>query len=223
MDDASRWDLIHQKSHKEDEWHSIYAEEKERLFPRGAMIVELGSGTGADAIYFLKQGHSVIALDISTFALNTLETRAKKENLAQKLTIKQVDFGLHDLPIKEGSIDVAYSRISLNYFGAKHTIKLFNDIYKMLKLEGVAYLSFRSPDDANEMEYFEKSSVLYEPNVFIEGEMLRSRFTAAQLKQMLANAGIPQFSVTPYQEDLSAKGEDHHPVLYVNDIYFMKQ
>ncbi|OGM38738.1 hypothetical protein A3F01_06180 [Candidatus Woesebacteria bacterium RIFCSPHIGHO2_12_FULL_38_11] len=223
MDDVSRWDLIHQKAHKEDEWHSVYAEEKEKLFPRNAMIIELGSGTGVDAIYFLKQGHSVIALDISTFALNALETRVKKENLAQKLTTQQVDFGLHDLPIKEGSVDVAYSRISLNYFGAKHTTKLFSDIYRMLKPGGAAYLSFRSPEDANEMEYFEKSSVLYEPNVFIEGEILRSRFTATQLEQMLINAGIPQFSVEAYQEDLSAKGENHHPILYVNDIYFMKQ
>ena len=222
MDDASRWDLIHQKNHKEDEWHSIYAEEKEKLFPRNAMLVELGSGTGADAIYFLKQGHSVVALDISTFALNALETRAKKENLAQKLTTQQVDFGLHDIPIKEGSVDVFYSRISLNYFGTKQTTKLFGDIYKMLKTGGAAYLSFKSPDDVTEMEFFEKSSVLYEPNVFIEGEMLKSRFSATQLNQMLTNAGIPQFNVEAYQEDLSSKGEGHHPILHVNDIFFKK-
>jgi len=183
MDDATRWDQIHQKNYKDDENHSVYAEEKEKLFPRGAMIVELGSGTGADAVYFLKQGHSVIAMDISAFALQKLEERAEKEGLSKKLKTFQVDFGLQDIPIKENSVDVVYSRISLNYFGARQTTKLFRDIYKILKPGGTAFLSFRSPDDVNEMEYLERTSTLYEPNVFIEGDMLRSRFTVEQCKR----------------------------------------
>src|SRR3990172_882262 len=220
LDDATRWDLIHKKSHKEDNWHSVYAEEKEKLFPSGSLVVELGSGTGADALYFLKQGHSIIALDISSFALSVLKEKAKKENLLAKLATQTVDFGLHSLPVKDSSVDVAFSRISLNYFGAKQTTKIFGDIYRILKPNGMAYLSFKSPDDVAEMDYFEKSSVVYEPNVFIEGEMLRSRFSVVQLEQMLKNAGIVVFSVKPYQESLLHKGEGHHPVLYVNDITF---
>ncbi|OGM20870.1 hypothetical protein A2714_00405 [Candidatus Woesebacteria bacterium RIFCSPHIGHO2_01_FULL_38_9] len=222
MDDSSRWDAIHQKNFKENEWHSHFAEEKEKLFPRGCLVVELGSGTGADAIYFLKKGHSVVAFDISEFALNALTDRAKKESLEKKLVTRQVDFGLQAIPIKDGSADVVYSRISLNYFGAKHTTKIFADISRILKPEGVAYLSFKSPDDAMEMEFFEKSSVVYEPNVFIEGDMLRSRFTIEQLGNMLTNAGISHFEVKPFQEDLGVKGEGHHPILYVNEIVFKK-
>src|SRR3989344_9433212 len=101
MDDVSRWDLIHQKAHKEDEWHSVYAEEKEKLFPRNAMIIELGSGTGADAIFFLKQGHSVIALDISEYGLSKLKEKAKKENFTDKLVVRQMDLGLHIIPVKD--------------------------------------------------------------------------------------------------------------------------
>ena len=106
MDDSSRWDAIHQKNFKENEWHSHFAEEKEKLFPRGCLVVELGSGTGADAIYFLKKGHSVVAFDISEFALNALTDRAKKESLEKKLVTRQVDFGLQAIPIKDGSADV---------------------------------------------------------------------------------------------------------------------
>src|SRR4030042_2573489 len=191
QDDATRWDLIHKKSHKENEWHSVYAEEKEKLFPRGSLVVDLGSGTGADALYFLKQGHSVIALDISSFALSVLKERAKEENFSTKLATQTADFGLHALPVKDSSVNIAYSRISLNYFGAKQTTKLFADIYRILKPSGAAYLSFKSPDDVAEMDYFQKRSVVYESNVFIEGEMLRSRFSIVQLTQMLKNAGIP--------------------------------
>ncbi len=223
MDDSSRWDLIHQKNFKENEWHSHFAEEKEKLFPRGSLIVELGSGTGADAVYFLKKGHSVVAFDISEFALNTLTERAKKEGLEKKLVTRQMDFGLQAIPVKDNSADIVYSRISLNYFGAKYTTTVFADIYRILKTGGAAYLSFKSPDDELEMEFFEKSSVLYEPNVFIEGEMLRSRFTIEQLKELLKNAGISQFEVQPFQENLGAKGEGRHPILYVNEIYFKKE
>ena len=220
MDDASRWDLIHQKGIKENEWHSIYAEEKEKLFPRSALIVELGAGTGADAIYFLRKGHSVIAMDISMFALDVLKDRAKKENLLQNLIVKQIDFGLHQLPIKDNSVDIVYSRISLNYFDAAHTENVFKDIFRMLKTGGCSYLSMKSPDDLLEMEYLEKSATLFEPNVYIEGGMLRSRFTLNQLKQILTSSGISQFEVKPYKEDLEKKGEGHNVFLYVNDIYF---
>lgn len=222
MDDAAAWDAIHQKT-KSEEWHSRWAEGVENDFPRGSLVVELGAGTGADAIYFLKKGHSVVALDISQFALNALEEKAKSQKLDNKLVIKQVDFGLHKLPIKDASADVVYSRISLNYFGSKHTTKIFADIRRILKPGGKAYLSLKSPEDPVEMEYLQKSATVYEPNVFIEGGMLRSRFTVEQLEGMLKNAGIPEFNVTPKKEDLSERKEGHHPTLYINEIVFTKE
>ena len=52
LDDAKRWDLIHQQS-EDDTVHSHYAEEKEKLFQRGSLVVDLGGGGGQDALYFL--------------------------------------------------------------------------------------------------------------------------------------------------------------------------
>jgi hypothetical protein len=72
------------------------------------------------------------------------------------------------------------------------------------------------------MEYLEKSASIYEPGVFIEGGMLRSRFTLEQLEDMLKKAGISKFEVKPYKEDLGEKKEGHHPVLHVNEISFSK-
>ena len=222
QDDATRWDLIHKKSHKESETHSKYAEEKEALFPRNSLVVELGAGRGTDAIYFLTKGHSVIALDISPFALKLLQEKVKGLNLGKKLVVRQVDFGLQAIPIKDDSIDVVYSRISLNYFGAKQTTKTFKDIYRILKLGGMAFITMKSPDDSLEMQYLERSSTLYEPNVFIEGGMLRSRFTQEQLKVILKEAEIPGFELDSYQEDLTSKGEEHNKTLFVNEINFKK-
>lgn len=222
IDDAKRWDAIHQKIHKREEWHSHFAEEKEKLFPRGSLIVDLGAGTGADAVYFLKKGHSVVALDISEFALKVTMEKTKAQGFAKNLVTRQVDFGLHSIPIKDASIDVAYSRISLNYFGEKQTTFIFNDIYRILKHGGISYISLKSPDDQNEMEYLEKSATVYEPNVFIEGGMLRSRFSKDQIEEMLKNAGIKDFEVKPHKEDLGGRKEGHHPLLYVNEITYKK-
>jgi ubiquinone/menaquinone biosynthesis C-methylase UbiE len=222
-DDAKHWDAIHKKIHKADEWHSLFAEEKEKLFPRGSLIVDLGAGTGADVLYFLKQEHSVVSLDISEFALNITQEKAKASKFSKNLVVKQVDFGLSSIPVKDESVDVVYSRISLNYFGNKQTSIIFKDIYRILKQGGVAYISLKSPDDEVEMEYLEKSATLYEENVFIEGGMLRSRFTKAQIEEILKRAEVPNFEVKPHKEDLSGRKEGHHPILFVNEITFKKE
>ena len=221
--DAKRWDSIHQKIHKQQEWHSSYAEVKEKLFPRNSLIVDLGAGTGADAVYFLRNGHSVVALDISEFALKVIQEKAKSAGFSKNLVTKQVDFGLFLLPVKDASVDVVYSRISLNYFGSKQTAIIFGDIYRILKPGGFAYISLKSPDDTVEMEYLEKSSTVYEPNVFIEGGMLRSRFSIKQIEAILRKSGIQNFEVKSYKEDLGGRREEHHPILYVNEITFKKQ
>src|SRR3989304_8403738 len=95
-DDAKRWDLTHKKiNESEADGHSNYAQEKEKLFPRNAIICDLGGGSGSDAIYFLKNGHRIILLDISQFALEVAQKKAKELGLEKGLVVRQIDFGLH--------------------------------------------------------------------------------------------------------------------------------
>lgn len=224
ISDSDRWDQIHQKGFTDTEPHSNYAEEVEKLFPRASLIVDIGSGTGADAMYFLHQGHSVIALDISQFALEALIKKAEQKGFSPKVVVKQTDYGLHKLPIKDLTVDVVYSRISLNYFDAEHTARLFSDIYRILKLNGKAYLTLKSPNDPTEMEYLKVSTVLFEPNVFIENGMLRSRFSIDQLKEILMTKSlITDFSVRYFEEDIERKGMGHGPILHVNEVSFIKK
>lgn len=219
--DEVRWDEYHKKTHNPEEPHSLYAEEKEKLFPRGCLVVELGGGTGSDALYFLKQGHSVVILDISEFALKTATERAAKENLGQRLATRQVDFGLHQLPIKNSSVDVVYSRISLHYFGTKHTTKLFGDVYHILKPSGTAYLTFKSSEDVAELDYLRNVGVEYEENVYIENGQLRSRFSTDQLKNMLTSAKIPGFEVNSKKETLRDY-TGYESTLLVNEVIIKK-
>lgn len=220
--DSQKWDLIHQKIHKEHNQPSEYAVEREKLFPRGSIVCDLGGGTGSDVLHFLQQGHSVILLDISEFAIKIAEGRARKAKLSQNLVAHKIDFGLHSLPIKDNSIDAAYSRISLNYFGHRHTTKIFQDIYRGLKPGGTAYLTFKSPTDKKEMARLERNAVVYEEGVYIEAGQLRSRYSIEQLQQILVKAQIPNAKVTHLEEGLGIHTEGYRQILYQNEVVFTK-
>lgn len=220
--DADKWDLIHKKIHVEHDKPSIYAQDREQYFPRGSVVCELGGGTGADARYFLSKGHSVILLDISLFALKIAQNRAQKAGLAQNLVTQQIDFGLHTLPLKDESVDVVFSRISLNYFGHRHTARILLDINRVLKPGGSAYLTFKSPVDTKEMERLHKLAVPYEPGVFIEAGHLRSRFTIDQLQQVGEKAGLLHFTVNPYNEKLPKDRFGREHILFQNEVIIKK-
>lgn len=220
--DADHWDFVHSKTYKDDSWHSQYAENKEKLFPRGSIVVELGGGTGQDALYFLKQGHSVLLFDISGFALKIAQEKAKKERLAKKLVVRQIDFGQHKLPIKDGSVDVVYSRVALNYFPQKETIGIFNEVNRVLKTGAQAYLGLKSQGDEEEMRLLEKTSVEYEKNVFILNDQIVSRFSDEQLHHMLSQAHISNSQINAFTENLGNLKKDHTAELKLTDITFTK-
>jgi ubiquinone/menaquinone biosynthesis C-methylase UbiE len=222
MDDSARWDLIHQKTHNPTFYQSHFAEEKEKSFPRASLVVDLGGGTGEDCLYFLEKGHSVILFDISLEALNIAMGKAKAKGFQDRLAIRQLDYGLNAIPVKDNSVDVVYSRIALNYFDAKHTGNLFHDINRILKIGSQAFLSLKSPEDKDEMAYLEKIGVVYETNVFIENGVLRSRFTHEQLEAMLIAAGIKDYKITPFNENLAERRSDHQEILYLDEVYIKK-
>lgn len=223
LDDAKRWDAVHQRISADDDTHSVYAEEKEKLFPRGSVVCDIGGGTGDDAIYFLKHGHSVVLFDISEFALKVAQKKAKERGVAGSLVAKQIDFGLHKLPLKDDSCGIVYSRISLNYFPKDETIAILKAIYDALKTGGSAYITLKSHEDEKEMEYFRNNCVEYEPGVYIDNGQLRSRFSVDELKEMLPQAGISNFQVHPYKEAVGTKKSDYQQVLLLNEIIFTKQ
>jgi ubiquinone/menaquinone biosynthesis C-methylase UbiE len=220
------WDDIHIKLHKEILRQSSYAEDCEKLFPKNSIVCDLGGGLGFDALYFVKKGHSVVILDISNYALNHAKQLAKEENLVKKFLVKQVDFGLGKLPLKDKTFDVAYSRIGLNYFPYRETQIIFSEIYRVLKPGGYSFIILKSPDDVEEMKFLSEHAVKMEDGVFIEGQQIRSRFTIKQLQNMLNEIEIKEFKVKPYQEkDITLRDEYNISVnkpIFLNEVTFKK-
>lgn len=199
---ADHWNRSHEGIPK-DKAVSRYGVEKEKLFPRNTTVMDVGGGTGADSLYFLQQGHSVTLLDISDYALNVAKEKALKEGL--KLTIQQTDLsqGRIDQPSK--SMKRIYSRLATHYFGSTTTTNLFREIHRVLADDGVAYLTLKSPDDEKEMEFLSLTAEEIEPGVFSEDGKIKSRFTIGQLHEFLTKAGISNFTINPYIEDMGGR------------------
>ncbi|HLE48724.1 MAG TPA: class I SAM-dependent methyltransferase [Patescibacteria group bacterium] len=224
--DEKRWNEINKRLSGESIKHSYYAQLSEPKFSRGSKICELGGGLGYDALFFLENGHNVVLLDISKFALSQAKSLVKSRGLDQKLLTITADFGVGMLPLKENSFDIVYSRIGLNYFPTDETRKLFSEIYRVLHREGRAYLALKSPDDIEEMKFLTTNCVELEENVFIEGEQIRSRFDKSQITKMLEDIGISDYdvnSIVERKENLRDEADIFTTKpLFLNEVTFGK-
>lgn len=224
--DSFRWNEIHKKITPDIARHSQYAEIREKVFPRNSKICDLAGGLGYDAMYFINMGHSVILLDISDFALKNAQLLAKNNKTSNKLSIKKCDFGEGVIPVKDKSVDIVFSRIGFNYFPYKETRALLAEAYRILKTGGKAYIAFKSPSDKEDYDFLKKNAVELEKNVFIEGEQIRSRFTAEQLQQMLNDIGISDFTVNNFTEERDTIRDEFmkasKETLHLSEVYFKK-
>ncbi len=224
--DVVRWNEIHKKIPQDLARHSQYAEYCEKMFPRASTICDLAGGLGYDAMYFIEKGHNVIILDISDYALNHALQSAKNRNMSKKLVVKRADFSNGVIPLKDKSVEIVFSRIGFNYFPYNETRDLLAEAYRILKIDGKAFIAFKSPDDVEDYNFLEKNTVELEKNVFIEGEQIRSRFTREQLERMLTEIGISDCSVNSFKEERETIRDEFmkasKTVLFLNEVRFKK-
>lgn len=70
-----------------------------RLFRPGERILDVGCGTGIDALHLAQRGHSVVAVDASAGMLAELRRKADAQGLAGRIAVRQLDAGeLASLP-----------------------------------------------------------------------------------------------------------------------------
>lgn len=205
-----------------DKTVSNYAITKEKTFSRNCKVLDLGGGIGIDALYFAEQGHVVTLADIADYALDVALDLSEKKNL--KLEVADVDLSSGSLPFGDNTFDYIYSRLVLHYFKKETTISLFSEINRVLKPGGMTSSTLKSPDDTKEMTYLKSIAEEIEPNVFIHDGNIKSLFTIAQLKEMLRDAGIKEFKVEKYIEDLGEKDKvgSGNKQFVLNEISWVK-
>ena len=105
----------------------------------GDIVLDLGSGAGFDAFLAAKKvGNSgkVIGVDMTEEMIEKARANAKKYGF------KNVEFKLGDiekLPIRDNSINVVISNCVINL--APDKLKVFNEVYRVLKVGGKMYVS----------------------------------------------------------------------------------
>src|ERR1700746_550341 len=81
----------------------------DRTFSPGSRLLDLGCGTGLDAVRMAHRGHSVVATDWSTEMVARTAARAREESVADRVAALAI--GAHELERLEGTgaYDGAYS------------------------------------------------------------------------------------------------------------------
>jgi SAM-dependent methyltransferase len=83
----------------------------DRVFAPGSRLIDLGCGTGLDAVRMAKRGHQVVATDWAGEMIARTAARAREEGVAERVQASAV--GAHELERLEGegTFDGAYSNL----------------------------------------------------------------------------------------------------------------
>ena len=96
---------------------------------RDSTVLDLGCGTGTDAIYFAKMGLKTIGVDLSRVALEIAAKRAQEAGV-------EVDWrqaSVLDLPIPDGSIEFVADAGCFHHLGAGERMSYVAEVYRVLR------------------------------------------------------------------------------------------
>ena len=161
-----RWNKMHQEyfegSIKHDNWLDGYLKIIEEC---KTDIIDLGCGTGNNSLYLNKLGKQVIACDFSDEALKIV-----RKNIPD-IKIKEFNM-LNDFPFESNFADLIIADLSLHYFSYQETIKILNEIKRILTNNG--YLLFRV-NSLNDINHGSEEGIEIEKHYF-EVEDIKKRF-----------------------------------------------
>jgi len=147
MDERAYWRNKHLKYLNED-WidkPSLFAKQAVKFFPKGGKLLDLAAGQGQDSRYFRKMGYEVWCTDFLPDALKLAQEKAHKENL--NIQFMNVDMR-KEMPFEDEFFDIVFSNMGLHYFDEKDTKRLFGEISRILKPNGVLACLLNTEDDS---------------------------------------------------------------------------
>ena len=145
-------------------------------------LLDLGCGSGRDSQYFSRRGFVVTALDL-------VADKEQQEKLKRN-RIPFIKSDIKNLKIKTNYFDVIYAHLSLHYFDDKTTVKILNDLNKILKSGGYLFIKCKSIDDP----LFGKGEKI-EDN-FYKKEQSRHFFSKDYMREKLKDFKIIKISKT---------------------------
>ncbi|MFF3863308.1 class I SAM-dependent methyltransferase [Streptomyces sp. NPDC002209] len=112
-------------------------------------VLELGAGHGRDALYFAREGFSVLATDFSPVGLEQLREAAAAQEVAERVTT-----AIHDvrepLPIADASVDAVFAHMLLCMaLSTREIHALVAEVRRVLRPGGAFVYTVRHTGDAH--------------------------------------------------------------------------
>lgn len=153
-----------------DEWSdkpSLFAQFAVSYFPPKGSLLELGSGSGQDSVWFATKGYEVTQSDAVDAGFEGTLELAKKNGVS---LIQSVVDLWQPIPFKDSTFEIVYAQLSLHYFTEAQTRKIFAEIKRVLKPGGKLATLFNSTTDP---EYGEGTELETD---YFQIKKLRKRF-----------------------------------------------
>ena len=154
-------------------------------------ILDLGCGIGADTLYLIERGYSVLSCDFSKEALKSVE-----DNIPNSKTM-YLNM-LEKFPIDNDTYSLIIADLSLQYFNSQDTIHIMNEIKRILKTDGILLARVASVNDFN---FGAGIGVELEKNFYFEGDYTKRFFDLEDVNKYFGIIGIIEAEETSMTRD----------------------
>lgn len=138
------WNELHKKYNREDitidDWLDLFSEVIDSC---STPILDLGCGSGNDTLYLINKGKKVISCDQSSNAIENI-----KNNFPEIYDTKCFNM-LDGMPFDDNSFDIIIADLCLHYFREIDTLKILNEIKRILTKKGSLIFRVNSINDVN--------------------------------------------------------------------------
>ena len=163
----------------EDQWTDAFAPLfRERQVRR---LLDLGCGTGNDALRLAQQGFGVIGLDFSREAIRQAMSKAAG---SAAFVIADMAAGL---PFRSESFDAAMANVAIHMFDDALTRRVFGEVKRVLRRAGVFTFHVNAIEDRPLRAKRRPAVREIEPNYILEADgQTMHFFSEAYLRELLA-------------------------------------
>lgn len=155
-------------------------------------VMDLGCGTGRHSIYLAQQGFKVYATDISETGIEITKSKAEKLNLTN-IEFKQHD--MREIPFDSNSLDGILCVWTTGHGTLDDSRKNVNEIYRILKPNGVVVIDYVSIDDENYGKGKEIDKDTFINNVEGEENIPHHYSNIEEIKELYSN--FSQIKIAP--------------------------
>ncbi len=177
------WDINLPKNYEGCKYYDGWLEKepiKEIIRNTSKPIIDLGCGTGNNCVHLNEIGKEVIACDYSDEGLKLINR--------VNPNIKTINFDMtNTFPFNDGMTDLVIADICLHYFDKETTLKILNEIRRILTNEGYFLFRVNSTKDFNHGAG--QGTKLDENFYFVQG-MTKRFFNEKDIKEFLADFKI---------------------------------